>query len=181
MQAADWGIGRHWAGIHRLSGMPTQVVVPSVSRAAVLHGFVGTTFVVKPSAAGLLKPNREPAGCSAIPWAAAGATGGAEDWPVIGGDDAPVPVPGAGAFPTPVEPPMTPPVVGGFALGEVGAALTAGTDPDADGGEELFVAALFVGAPPPTAPAGAPPPTAPAGAPPPTAFPPVPAAVPDPP
>jgi hypothetical protein len=101
---------------------------------------------------------------------------------VIGGIEGAELVPAEGGLPTPVAPPITPPVVGGFALGEVGvAAPIAGTDPEATGGAELFVVALFVGAPPPTAPAGAPPPTAPAGAPPPTAAPPAPADVPIPP
>src|SRR5438105_8041051 len=77
---------------------------------------------------------------------------------------------------------MTPPEVGGLPAGEVGVAvLEDATAGDAVGCAELFVVALLVGAPPPTAPAGAPPPIAPAGAPPPTAFPPAPADVPVPP
>jgi hypothetical protein len=68
---------------------------------------------------------------------------------VIGGDEGAVPEPG---LPTPVAPPMTPPVVGGFAAPVAVLAGGGGVPEPA----ELFVAALFVGAPPPTAPAGAP-------------------------
>ena len=59
-----------------LPGIPTQVVVPSVSCAAVLQGFAGTIFVATPSAAGFAKPVVDSAGCSAVPWTVAGATGG---------------------------------------------------------------------------------------------------------
>jgi hypothetical protein len=52
---------------YRLSGIPTQVVVPSVSWAAVLHGFAGTIFVVTPSSAGLDKPVAEVGACAATP------------------------------------------------------------------------------------------------------------------
>jgi hypothetical protein len=56
------------AGVdHYLCGMPTQVVVPSVSRAAVLHGLAGTIFVDVPSAEGLARPVDELTGCSATP------------------------------------------------------------------------------------------------------------------
>jgi hypothetical protein len=37
-------------------GIPTHVVVPSVSRAALVHGLAGTIFVEKPSSAGVAKP-----------------------------------------------------------------------------------------------------------------------------
>jgi hypothetical protein len=63
---------------------------------------------------------------------------------VTGGDEGAVPEPG---LPTPVAPPMTPPVVGGFAAPI--ASLAGGSAvPDA---AELFTEASFVGAPPPTA------------------------------
>jgi hypothetical protein len=54
--------------VYRLSsGIPTQVVVPSVSRAAVLHGLAGTIIVAVPSLAGWANPVVELAGCSATP------------------------------------------------------------------------------------------------------------------
>jgi len=80
--------------LHRLSGIPTHVVVPSVSLAAVLHGLAGTVLVPTPSSAGTDKPVREEGG--------EGAT-----WPAGG---------------APVLPPMTPPEVGGLSAGVVGAA-----------------------------------------------------------
>ena len=52
---------------YRLPGMPTQVVVPSVSCAAVLQGLAGTIIVEVPSADGLAKPVDELADCSATP------------------------------------------------------------------------------------------------------------------
>jgi hypothetical protein len=52
---------------HRLAGIPTQVVIPSVSCAAVLQGLAGTIIVEVPSADGLARPVDELAGCSATP------------------------------------------------------------------------------------------------------------------
>jgi hypothetical protein len=49
------------------SGIPTQVVVPSVSRAAALQGLAGTITVAVPSLAGSANPVVELAGCSATP------------------------------------------------------------------------------------------------------------------
>jgi len=72
-------------GLYRRLGIPTQVVDPSVSRAAVLHGFAGTIFVETPSSAGTAKPVRELAwACAEIPCTATGATGA--DCPAIGGE-----------------------------------------------------------------------------------------------
>jgi hypothetical protein len=133
----------------------------------------GTIIVEVPSADGLARPVDELAGSSPTPWTDSGVATG-DDCPVIGGDATVVPEPG---LPTPVAPPMTPPLVGGFAA-PVAALAGGGGAPEP---AELFVLALFVGAPPPTAPAGAPPPTAPAGAPPPTAAPAAGAVVPIPP
>jgi hypothetical protein len=67
-------------------GIPTHVVVPSVSRAAEVHGLAGTIFVEMPSSAGLDKPVRENVWFSAeeIPCTAAGATGA--DCPIAGGE-----------------------------------------------------------------------------------------------
>jgi hypothetical protein len=61
---------------HRLAGMPMQVVVPSVSRAAVLHGRAGTIIVEVPSADGLARPVDELAGCSATSSTVTGAAAG---------------------------------------------------------------------------------------------------------
>jgi hypothetical protein len=60
-----------------------QVVVPSVSRAAVLHGLAGTTSVETPSGPGLDKPVVELGACSAMPCTADGA---GADCPVMGGE-----------------------------------------------------------------------------------------------
>jgi hypothetical protein len=133
--------------IHRLSGIPTHVVVPSVSLAAVVQGLAGTVLVDTPSSAGTERPVRD---CGV------GAT-----WP---------------AGKAPVLPPITPPEVGGLAAGDVGAAcFWEAADPDPAGEDALLPGAppptAPAGAPPPTAPAGAPPPTA---FPPPTADVPIP-------
>jgi hypothetical protein len=50
-----------------LWGIPTQVVVPSISWAAVLHDFAGTIFVVAPPSAALAKPVAEVGICAATP------------------------------------------------------------------------------------------------------------------
>jgi hypothetical protein len=71
--------------LHRLSGIPTHVVVPSVSLAAVPHGRAGTILVDTPSSAGLAKPVRVPGGSAATPWTPSGTIGG-DDCPVIGGE-----------------------------------------------------------------------------------------------
>jgi hypothetical protein len=78
--------------LHRLSGIPTHVVVPSVSLAAVVQGLAGTVLVDTPSSAGTERPVRD---CGV------GAT-----WP---------------EGKAPVLPPITPPEVGGLAAGDVGA------------------------------------------------------------
>src|SRR5436305_4104483 len=62
--------------------MPMQVVVPSVSRAAVLQRRAGT-ILVEPSGAGWDKPTVELGASSAIPCTVVGA--GGADWPVMGG------------------------------------------------------------------------------------------------
>jgi hypothetical protein len=85
---------------YRFSGIPTQVVVPSVSFAAVLHGFAGTIFVETPSSAGLDKPVDGVAPSAETPWTATGAFGGG-DWPVSGGEEG-IPMPAGLGFPTPV-------------------------------------------------------------------------------
>jgi hypothetical protein len=65
--------GRHFLGgslcaqLLALAGIPTQVVVPSVSWAVVLQGFAGTISVEVPSAEVLARPVDELAGCSATP------------------------------------------------------------------------------------------------------------------
>jgi hypothetical protein len=50
-----------------LWGIPTQVVVPSILWAAVLHDFAGTIFVVTPPSAALHKPVAEVGICAATP------------------------------------------------------------------------------------------------------------------
>ena len=152
--------------------------MPSVSCAAVLHGFGATVLVETPSGPGSARPTVEDGDCSATPSTAFGATGFGWACPVTGGDAAPAPVAGG----TPVFPPITPPVVGAFSNPEAGlsegtlfppAAFRAGFPVPA----APFPAGLIEpGAPPPTAPADGPPPTLPAGAPPPTAALPIPAA-----
>ena len=73
--------------LYRRLGIPTQVVDPSVSRAAVLHGFAGTIFVETPSSAGIAKPVGELAwACAEIPCTATGAAGA--DCRAIGGEGA---------------------------------------------------------------------------------------------
>src|SRR5947209_20126287 len=64
------------------AGMPMQVVVPSVSRAAVLQRRAGT-ILVEPSGAGWDRPTVELGVSSAIPCTVLGA--GGADWPVMGG------------------------------------------------------------------------------------------------
>src|SRR4029077_1586926 len=102
-------------------GIPTQVVDPSVSRAAALQGFAGTIFVEIPSSAGMAKPLGEPTwSCPKVPPRAATAATGA-DCPVIGGEDAPLrPVLPGGLF-TPAWTPAPLPAADGppttFALG----------------------------------------------------------------
>src|SRR5260370_11965318 len=81
------------------SGMPMQVVVPSVSRAAVLQGRAGT-ILVDPSGAGRDMPTVELGASAAIPCPAGGGSGA--DCPVIGGD-------GAGPLPVAPEPGTAPP------------------------------------------------------------------------
>jgi hypothetical protein len=95
-------------------GIPTQLIDPSVSRAAVLHGFAGTIFVETRSSAGMAKPVRELVwSCVEFPCTAPGATGA--DCPAIGGEGAPTlplgpglgpPLPtfGFGATPPPAAP-----------------------------------------------------------------------------
>src|SRR5437879_6653778 len=67
------------------AGMPMQVVVPSVSRAAVLQGRAGT-ILVEPSGPGRDMPTVELGASSAIPCTALGA--GGADCPVMGGGGA---------------------------------------------------------------------------------------------
>jgi hypothetical protein len=63
------------SGYYFLTGIPTQVVVPSVSLAALLHGLAGTVLVEMPSSAGLDSPVVELGACSAIPRTSAGGIG----------------------------------------------------------------------------------------------------------
>jgi hypothetical protein len=65
MQTLPWARSRKF--YLALVGRPTQVVVPSVSCAAVLHGLAGTIIVEVPSADGLASPVDVLAGCSATP------------------------------------------------------------------------------------------------------------------
>jgi hypothetical protein len=110
--------------------------------AAVLHGLAGTVLEDTPSSAGTDKPLGDVSGAvgpvDVVAWPAT-------DWPAtgLGPTVATPPAPTGGA---PVVPPITPPLVGGSWLGEVGGAAAGG-----------------IGAPLTTAPAGAPPPTGPAG------------------
>jgi hypothetical protein len=127
--SADWTI---WyskpdrARLYRFPGIPTQVDVPSVSRAAELHGLAGTIFVETPSSATVAKPVGENFWFSGeeIPFTeggAAGAVGAA--CPVAGGKAAPpgaVILPGGllkgfppKGFPPKGFPPKAPPVPGG--------------------------------------------------------------------
>lgn len=133
------------------TGIPTQVVVPSVSLAALLHGLAGTVLVETPSSAGLASPVVEPGACSATPRTSAGAMGVCAK-PETGGEG------------------LVPPISELMVPGGRTAVLLSITPPIV---EELTVedegAMADVGGPPPTRPAGGPPPTAPAGEPPPTA------------
>src|SRR5437016_3819473 len=100
------------------AGMPMQVVVPSVSRAAVLQRRAGT-ILVEPSGAGWDKPTVELGASSAIPCTVLGA--GGADCPVIGGGGALV----LGGAPTP----GIPVPVGGAAAPESGTAPWARANP----------------------------------------------------
>ena len=81
--------GRHRRGEF---GMPTQVVVPSDSWAAEVHGLAGTIFVEMPSSPGMAKPVGEKVWFSAaeIPLTAGGAAGA--DRPSAGGEAPPCPL-----------------------------------------------------------------------------------------
>jgi hypothetical protein len=101
----------HRDHVHRFPGIPTHVVVPSVSRAALLHGLAGTILVDTPSSAILARPVGELSwSCSAKPRTAAGAGGYA--CPASGGEGAPVVAPGPeltpDALPMPVVLPGAP-------------------------------------------------------------------------
>jgi len=72
-------------GLYRRLGIPTQVVDPSVSRAAYCTASQGQSLFETPSSAGTAKPVRELAwACAEIPCTATGATGA--DCPAIGGE-----------------------------------------------------------------------------------------------
>lgn len=128
--AGHYGKRSKYERHYLLTGIPTQVVVPSVSLAALLHSLAGTVLLEMPSSAGLASPVVEPGACSATPRTSAGAMG---VWarPETGGEGLAPPrseliVPGA---PTPVRLSITPPVVEELTAEDEGATEDAGGPP----------------------------------------------------
>jgi hypothetical protein len=152
-------------------GIPMQVVVPSVSRAATPHGRAATITVDTPSGPGSANPVGENCASSATPLTPFGAVGRASDgcWLLKASGD----VPPSGAVPpidpngdgTPTPPPMTLPPVLAFGIPGVLVPFPPGPPPTAFKlglpvpADPLPPGLFEFGDPPPTKPDGGPPPT----------------------